>query len=126
MNLFDHFEAPEIIRPVQMEIGDNNVKQFSSGPLDSPLGRHFNGDSISFRFEHLFVCGGQNLFVLNHQNRSSRFLHVSCSTGSTIRKVVPTPIFVSKSSSPPCLSTSCSTTERPRPVPPFLVVKNGS
>src|SRR5438552_13720614 len=109
-----------------MQIGEHHFKGFLGSPFDPPLGCHLNNDGVPFRLQQLFIAVRERFVVLDHQNLGSWRLHESCSTGNTIRNVVPTSIFVSKSSDPRCVSTIRSAIESPRPDPPALVVKNGS
>src|SRR5208282_481137 len=97
-------------------VHDQDTSLFGKTPLAWGLDRLRPVDS---RFYHAGSLASRT------GSASSTWVQHSAETGSRTRKTVPCPGRVSKCTVPPWLLTSWRVTNKPRPVPCFLVVKYG-
>src|ERR1041385_662292 len=122
-------------RRVQVSIGSSQVAE-TNFPLDEqadvdskmqPRGRGSGSRRATFVFAQEFSPEKKvNPPIAWNGNERRSANQADPEIGNSIRKVVPAPFSLSTSIVPPCRSTIWRTMESPRPVPRFLVVKNGS
>src|ERR1043166_3587264 len=98
-----------------MQVGDHDIEASYCGMSKPCVDTTLNCHRIAFTFQLSLTKSCKDFIVLNDQDFGPLDHHDGCSTGSTIRNVVPSPILVSKSNRPACLATIRAATDSPRP-----------
>src|SRR5207244_10302696 len=109
----------------QLQVRDHGIERTLFGLAEGVVAPGNHADVVAFVGQDA-AQGGGGAGVVFDQEEFGRGTHFGSNLGNTMAKVVPWFNRVWNRSAPPCFSTIRAAMASPSPVPPSLVLKNGS